>query len=147
MAELDPERIVRLEPDCVVMLDQRRLPDEEFELECRSAAEVAEAIRSMAIRGGPAIGVAAAYGYALAAQRGEDLDEAERVLRAARPTAVNLGWALDRMRVDPAAAAARQIHEDEVERCRRMAGHAAGLLATGTRALTHCNTGGLATGG
>jgi methylthioribose-1-phosphate isomerase len=147
MAELRPERIVRLESDCVVMLDQRRLPDDEFELECRSAAEVAEAIRSMAIRGAPAIGIAAAYGYALAAQRGEDLDEAYRVLADSRPTAVNLAWALGEMQADPSPERARRIHEDEVDRCRQMATHAASLLAPGTRALTHCNTGGLATGG
>jgi len=65
--DLRPEEIVRLENDRVVLLDQRRLPDEEVELECRTAAEVAEAIRTMAVRGAPAIGVAAAYGYALAA--------------------------------------------------------------------------------
>ena len=139
--------IVRLERDRVVLLDQRRLPDEEVELVCRSAAETAEAIRTLAIRGAPAIGIAAAYGYALAAVRGEDLDEAERVLRASRPTAVNLGWALDRMREDPSAEQARLIHDEEVERCRRMAAHAVSLFAPGTRALTHCNTGGLATGG
>jgi len=144
---LDPDRIVRLEDDRVVLLDQRRLPDEEVELECRSAAEVAEAIRSLAIRGAPAIGIAAAYGYALAAVQGDDLAAAERVLRESRPTAVNLGWALDRMRSDPTPANARRIHRDEVDRCQRMAGHAAGLLAPGTRALTHCNTGALATGG
>ena len=69
---LQPERIVRLEKDRVVMLDQRRLPDEEVELECRSAAEVAEAIRTLAVRGAPAIGIAAAYGYALAAARGDE---------------------------------------------------------------------------
>ena len=147
MSDLDPRRIVRLEADRVVLLDQRRLPDEEVELECRSAAEVARAIREMAVRGAPAIGVAAAYGYALAAQRGEDLGEAERVLRASRPTAVNLAWALDRMRADPSPEHARRIHEEEVERCRRMAAHAASLLAPGSRVLTHCNTGGLATGG
>ena len=129
------------------MLDQRRLPDEEVELVCRSAAEVAEAIRSMAIRGAPAIGIAAAYGYALAAAHGEDLDEAYRLLAESRPTAVNLAWALAEMRDDPTPEHARRIHEDEVERCRRMAAHAAELLAPGTRALTHCNTGGLATGG
>ena len=145
--DLEPDRIVRLEADRVVLLDQRRLPDEEVELACGSAAEVAEAIRTLAVRGAPAIGIAAAYGYALAAALGEDLDEAERVLRGSRPTAVNLGWALDRMRDDPSAEHARRIHEDEVERCHRMAAHAAGLLAPGTRALTHCNTGGLATGG
>jgi methylthioribose-1-phosphate isomerase len=145
--DLDPKRIVRLEQDRVVLLDQRRLPDEEVELVCRSAAETAQAIRALAIRGAPAIGIAAAYGYALAAAQGGDLDEAERVLRAARPTAVNLGWALDRMRDDPTAEQARLIHEEEVDRCRRMAAHAVALFEPGTRALTHCNTGGLATGG
>jgi methylthioribose-1-phosphate isomerase len=138
---------VRLEDDRVLLLDQRRLPEAEVELECRSATEVAEAIRSLAIRGAPAIGIAAAYGYALAAAHGEDLGEAERVLRASRPTAVNLGWALDRMRAEPTAEAARRIHRDEVDRCRQMAQHAAELFAPGTRALTHCNTGALATGG
>ena len=144
---LEPERILRLEDDRVVFLDQRRLPLEEVEVSCRSAAEVAEAIRTMVVRGAPAIGVAAAYGYALAAARGEDLAAAERVLRASRPTAVNLGWALDRMTADPSHEHARALHADEVERCRRMAAHAAELLAPGTRALTHCNAGGLATGG
>jgi len=130
-----------------VLLDQRRLPAEELEVECRSAAEVAEAIRTMVVRGAPAIGIAAAYGYALAAALGENLDAAERALRESRPTAVNLGWALDEMRDDPSAEHARAIHREEVERCRQMAAHAAGLLGPGTRALTHCNAGGLATGG
>jgi len=147
MADLDPERIVRLEPDAVVILDQRRLPNEEVELRCRTAAEAAEAIRGLAVRGAPAIGVAAAYAYALAAQRGEDLEEAYRVLAESRPTAVNLRWALDEMRQDPTPERARRIHEDEVERCRRMASHAAALLEPGARVLTHCNAGGLATGG
>jgi methylthioribose-1-phosphate isomerase len=151
-SSLQPEQIVRLEADCVVLLDQRRLPDEEVELVCRSADAVAESIRVLAIRGAPAIGVAAAYGYALAAARGDDLDEAERVLASSRPTAVNLSWALGEMRTagtdaDTLAQLARAIHRDEVERCRRMAAHAADLLEPGTRALTHCNTGGLATGG
>jgi methylthioribose-1-phosphate isomerase len=146
--DLEPEQIVRLEHDAVVLLDQRRLPDEEVELECRSAADVAEAIRTLAVRGAPAIGIAAAYGYALAASRGEDLDEAVRVLAAARPTAVNLTWALAEVEAaaDPAERA-REVHREEVERCRQMARHAAALLEPGSRALTHCNTGGLATGG
>jgi methylthioribose-1-phosphate isomerase len=144
---LEPERILRLERAAVVLLDQRRLPLEEIEVECRSAAEVAEAIRTMVVRGAPAIGVAAAYGIALAASNGEDLDAADRVLRESRPTAVNLAWALDEMRDDPSAEHARRIHADEVERCKRMAAHTAELLAPGTRALTHCNAGGLATGG
>jgi methylthioribose-1-phosphate isomerase len=144
---LAPDRILRLEADRVVFLDQRRLPAEEIEVECRSAAEVAEAIRSMVVRGAPAIGIAAAYGMALAAEQNEDLSEAERVLRGARPTAVNLGWALDEMRDDPSRERARAIHRDEVERCRAMAAHTAALFAPSTRALTHCNAGGLATGG
>jgi methylthioribose-1-phosphate isomerase len=144
---LEPSRIVRLEGDAVVLLDQRRLPDEEVELRCQSSAEVAEAIRTLAIRGAPAIGVAAAYGYALAAARGEDLERAYEALLNARPTAVNLGWALSEMRPDPTPERARAIHEAEVERCRAMAGHAAELVEPGSRVLTHCNTGGLATGG
>jgi methylthioribose-1-phosphate isomerase len=144
---LEPEQILRLEDDRVVLLDQRRLPAEVVELECRTAAEVADAIRAMVVRGAPAIGIAAAYGLALAAANGEDLEEADRVLRAARPTAVNLGWALDELAADPSAERARSLHRDEVARCRAMAAHAASLLAPGTRALTHCNAGGLATGG
>jgi methylthioribose-1-phosphate isomerase len=144
---LEPERILRLEADRVVFLDQRKLPLEEVEVSCRTAAEVADAIRTMVVRGAPAIGIAAAYGIALAAATGEDLIAADAVLRESRPTAVNLAWALDEMRADPSAGHARAIHHDEVERCRRMAAHAAGLLGPGTRALTHCNAGGLATGG
>jgi len=146
---LDPEQIVRLEEDgpAVVLLDQRRLPDEVVEVRCSSPVEVADAIRSMVVRGAPAIGIAAAYGLALAALRGDDLAEAERALAASRPTAVNLPWALARMRDDPTPQRARALHEKEVERCRKMAAHAAGLFPPGTRALTHCNAGGLATGG
>jgi methylthioribose-1-phosphate isomerase len=144
---LEPEQILRLEHDRVVLLDQRRLPTEVVEVECRTADEVADAIRTMVVRGAPAIGIAAAYGYALAAVNGEDIVEAERLLRASRPTAVNLGWALDALASDPSPARARAIHRDEVARCRAMAAHAASLLGPGTRALTHCNAGGLATGG
>ena len=146
---LEPQRIVRLEDDAVVVLDQRLLPDEEVDLVCRSSAEVAEAIRTLAVRGAPAIGIAAAYGYALAARNGEDLAAAVSALAGARPTAVNLAWALEEMRRwdgDPAERA-RQIHAEEVERCRLMSAHAAALFDPGTRALTHCNAGGLATGG
>jgi methylthioribose-1-phosphate isomerase len=144
---LEPEQILRLEDDRVVLLDQRRLPTDVVEVECRNAAEVADAIRSMVVRGAPAIGIAAAYGYALAAARGEDLVAAERVLRESRPTAVNLAWALEAIAPDPTAERARALHRDEVARCRAMAAHAAALLGPGTRALTHCNAGGLATGG
>jgi methylthioribose-1-phosphate isomerase len=147
MKELDPARIVRVEDDAVVVLDQRRLPDEEVEVRLTSSGEVADAIRALAIRGAPAIGVAAAYGFALAAESGEELDAAFEVLVSARPTAVNLRWALEEMRSEPTRERAVAIHEAEVDRCRRMAEHATSLLAPGTRAYTHCNTGGLATGG
>jgi methylthioribose-1-phosphate isomerase len=147
VSEYEPHRIVRLERDAVVVLDQRRLPGEEVELRCGTSAEVAEAIRTLAVRGAPAIGVAAAYGLALAAVRGEDLDAACDVLAAARPTAVNLRWALDEMRSDPTPERARRIHELEVERCRSMGAHAVSLFPAHARVLTHCNAGGLATGG
>jgi methylthioribose-1-phosphate isomerase len=145
--DLTPDRIVRLEGNAVVILDQRRLPAEEVELWCVSAAEVADAIRTLAVRGAPAIGVAAAYGLALAAARGENLHRAYDVLAASRPTAVNLQWALESMRDDPTVERARALHLEEVDRCRRMAEHAVALIPTGARLLTHCNTGGLATGG
>jgi methylthioribose-1-phosphate isomerase len=144
---LAPEEIVRLEDGAVVLLDQRRLPDERVELRLGSAAEVADAIRDMAVRGAPAIGIAAAYGLALAAERGENLEESRRMLAGSRPTAVNLAHALDALAAAPTPAAARRYHEAEVDRCRRMAVHAAELFAPGTKALTHCNAGGLATGG
>jgi methylthioribose-1-phosphate isomerase len=149
LTALRPEQIVRLDESvpAVVLLDQRKLPGEVVELECRTIPELAEAIKTLAVRGAPAIGVAAAYGLALASLRGDDLAEAEATLAASRPTAVNLFWALERMRDDPTPARARALHDEEVERCRRMAAHAAELFAPRTRALTHCNAGGLATGG
>jgi len=146
---LEPYDIVRFEEDGpkVVLLDQRRLPDEEVELECRTVDELVTAIRELAVRGAPAIGVAAAYGLALAAARGEDVDAAAAALAASRPTAVNLSWALAELRDEPTPERARRLHAEEVERCRAMAAHAAELFGPGTRALTHCNAGGLATGG
>jgi methylthioribose-1-phosphate isomerase len=150
VTDLAPTDIVRLEegdPPRVVVLDQRRLPDDTVELACATPGELAEAIRTLAVRGAPAIGVAAAYGMALAKLRGDDLAAAERTLAASRPTAVNLFWALDRMRDDPTPHRARALHDEEVERCKRMAAHAAELFTADTRALTHCNAGGLATGG
>ena len=147
MGELEPHRIVRLEDDAVVLLDQRRLPDEEVDLRCGSTPEVAEAIRVLAVRGAPAIGVAAAYAMALAAERGEDLDAAFAALASSRPTAVNLRWALEAMRDEPTRERAERIHTDEVDRCRQMGAHAVELFPPAARVLTHCNAGALATGG
>jgi methylthioribose-1-phosphate isomerase len=150
--DVTPDEIVRLEEDRVVMLDQRRLPDETVEVACRSSAEVADAIRTLVVRGAPAIGVSAAMGYALAAARGENLDDAAARLLASRPTAVNLAWAvteLAKLGRDPdvLATRARQIRDEEVARCHEMAEHALILFGPGSRPLTHCNTGALATAG
>ena len=153
--------------DAVVMIDQRRLPHEEAYLRCESARDVAEAIRDMAIRGAPAIGVAAAMGVALEVRRTNGVDLAhvvERtcsVLAATRPTAVNLFWALERMRrcweahrdADHAtvaaalAAEAMAIHDEDVAACQRMGDLGAALLPDQARVLTHCNAGALATAG
>ena len=130
------------------MLDQRRLPETEEWVRCRSAADVAECIRSMAVRGAPAIGLAAAYGVALAARGGEDVRAAADLLRGTRPTAVNLVWAVDQAaEADDPLELAERLHEEQVEADRRMSELGAERFADGDRALTHCNTGPLATGG
>jgi methylthioribose-1-phosphate isomerase len=137
------------------LLDQRELPAAECWLECRSAAEVAEAIHAMAVRGAPAIGIAAAYGLVLDALAGRDYDAAEQVLAQSRPTAVNLRWALARMRrahertgdAQALVAEAEQIHREDLAQNLRMAELGAALIAPGSSVLTHCNTGALATGG
>lgn len=138
------------------LLDQRVLPHEVRYLECRSAGDVAAAIHGMAVRGAPAIGIAAAYGLVLAVQadRGS-FDRALDVLAASRPTAVNLRWALERMRShwlghpDPAALAveAQAIHSEDLAQNLRMGELGAALMPSGARIVTHCNTGALATGG
>jgi methylthioribose-1-phosphate isomerase len=129
----------------VRLIDQRRLPERLVFLECRSVDELCEAIRTLAIRGAPALGAAGAMGVALAAANGEPLEDAAERLTATRPTAVNLAWGVDRALAadDPAAEAARIAAED-VERNRRLGAHGAALLPEDARVLTHCNTGSLA---
>ncbi len=137
------------------LLDQRLLPLQERYVECRSAADVARAIHQMVVRGAPAIGITAAYGLVLAAQRGESYEKAEAVLAASRPTAVNLRWALQRMRVtwqktpkaDALLAEARLIHAEDLAQNLKMGELGAALLPPHARVMTHCNTGALATGG
>jgi methylthioribose-1-phosphate isomerase len=131
------------------LLDQRLLPREEVWIECRTASEVAEAIRTMVVRGAPAIGVSAAFGLAMAAQRGDDLAIAGEELRQARPTAVNLAWAIDRMlRADgDLTLEAERILTEDVAANRRMGQYGAELLGAQSTVLTHCNAGALATGG
>jgi methylthioribose-1-phosphate isomerase len=153
----------------VVVLDQRKLPTQErYELFTR-VSEVADAIRGMLVRGAPAIGVTAAYGMgaAAAAEAGDGpafvtaMRAADALLRATRPTAVNLGWALDRMkrvveeassldhvaRTERVAAEARGLHKAELGACRAIGALGAPFVPEGATILTHCNAGALATGG
>ncbi|OFX23885.1 MAG: S-methyl-5-thioribose-1-phosphate isomerase [Anaeromyxobacter sp. RBG_16_69_14] len=142
--------------DAVRLLDQRLLPAEETWLALRDADGVADAIRTLAVRGAPAIGVAAAYALACEARRGASpaaLEAAGGRLVRARPTAVNLAWAVNRMAKrfgDGAAALLREAHairdEDEAA-CRRMGALGAELVPDKARILTHCNAGALATAG
>jgi methylthioribose-1-phosphate isomerase len=129
------------------LLDQTLLPREERVLRCTTPEDVADAIRRLAVRGAPAIGVAAAYGVVLGGR--ERLDEVVELLAATRPTAVNLRWALERMRRAPGSLVdeADAIFADQVERDQRLCSLGAELVGAGERVLTHCNTGALATGG
>jgi methylthioribose-1-phosphate isomerase len=144
---------MRWEGGVLHLLDQRRLPGEEVWVACRSEEEVADAIRRMVVRGAPAIGCAAAYGVVLAARRGADLVRAIELLAATRPTAVNLFWALGRMREaaaggpDALEARAIAIQEEDVAMCRAIGRHGAALVPERATILTHCNAGALATGG
>ncbi len=154
----------------LTVLDQLRLPHVVRTVACRDPGQTAEAIRSMRVRGAPAIGVAAAYGMAQAALASrarsstallKDLERAAARLKAARPTAVNLAWAVDRVleaarkgreRRLPALKAlveeeARAVEEEDVRLCAAIARNGAELLRSGDRVLTHCNTGALATAG
>lgn len=154
----------------VVMLDQRRLPGEVVHHRFRSPDEVARAITDMVVRGAPAIGISAAYALVLLAHRERGLEgrtflvangAAGKVLDAARPTAVNLSWAVARMarraaelvdaggdaRYEALRAEAEAIHREDVEACRAMGRLGAEDVPDGATILTHCNTGALATGG
>jgi methylthioribose-1-phosphate isomerase len=156
--------------DHLVLLDQTRLPGEEVERACRLWPEVANAITGLVVRGAPAIGVAAAYGVAMAARAScaadvdgllADVDEAIKGLAATRPTAVNLFWALDRMRRTavthrslslPALRArlldeARSIQAEDQAANRAIGAHGSELVPDRARILTHCNAGALATAG
>jgi methylthioribose-1-phosphate isomerase len=139
---------LRFQDGELLVLDQRRLPDEEAWVRCRSAADVAACISSMTVRGAPAIGLAAAYGIALAGRVGEDIEAAAALLRETRPTAVNLAWAVDQaVATDDPLDLAERLHDEQREADRRMSDLGAERFAEGDRALTHCNTGPLATGG
>ena len=158
--------------DAVVMIDQRKLPSVEVYVTCRTATEVAKAIRTMVIRGAPAIGVAAAMGIAIGMRKSKatgtkqfatEFQKTCDLMAATRPTAVNLFWAIDRMKGMFAEAAqagcsvdeirqrldaeARRIHDEDVESCRSIGAHGATLVPDTANILTHCNAGALATAG
>jgi methylthioribose-1-phosphate isomerase len=160
------------EGDAVVMIDQRKLPAQEVYVRAKSAAEVARAIKTMVIRGAPAIGVAAAMGIALGARRSKatgtqklaaEFQKSCDMMAGTRPTAVNLFWAIDRMKRAFAAAAqagqsvdeikqrlddeAQAIHDEDVASCRAMGAFGADVVPADARVLTHCNAGALATAG
>ena len=163
-------KTIEWKDDKVIMIDQRKLPGEETYIECDTYEDVAESIRSMVIRGAPAIGVAAAMGIALGALKADTDDKDElisevkrvsEVITATRPTAVNLFWASKRMlrildnngKEDAAGIKkelvqeARKILEEDIETCRRLGRLGAELIKDGDVVLTHCNAGALATGG
>jgi len=138
--------------DSLQLLDQRLLPTEEKWIDCRDESAVASAIKDMVVRGAPAIGLAAAFGLALAAKRGHDVVDAAARLRNTRPTAVNLAWAIERMldahdRGADLVREAEQILTEDVESNMRIGHYGAELLGQRTTVLTHCNAGALATGG
>ena len=163
---------IDLQGDTIVMVDQRKLPAQEIYVRCRTAQEVARAIRTMVIRGAPAIGVAAAMGIALGMRRCTakgtrqftvEFQKLCDMMAATRPTAVNLFWAIDRMKRAFAEGAhagesteelterlereARAIHDEDVASCRAMGAVGAAVVPDGARVLTHCNAGALATAG
>ena len=154
---------IRWKDSVLYLLDQTRLPAEERWLAYTDYHEVANAIRTMVVRGAPAIGIAAAYATVLAAQENAckadfpaAMSRAKETLAASRPTAVNLFWALDRMEklwlsVGPdlprLEAEARAIHREDVQMNETMGKAGAELVPQGARILTHCNAGALATGG
>ncbi|MCI0507889.1 MAG: S-methyl-5-thioribose-1-phosphate isomerase [Gammaproteobacteria bacterium] len=166
MKSHDTIRAVQWQDGSLKLLDQRYLPAQEIYLELDDVQSVAKAISDMVVRGAPAIGITAAYGVVIAARgrlrqapdRWRKAIEADlELLAASRPTAVNLFWALKRMReaidcagdspLEDLLRAAERIHADDLEANHRMGEAGAALIQTGSGVLTHCNTGSLATGG
>ncbi|MCE9526536.1 MAG: S-methyl-5-thioribose-1-phosphate isomerase [Planctomycetales bacterium] len=135
----------------LVLIDQTRLPTELVEMECRTVESVWEAIKQLRVRGAPAIGISAAYGVVIGLQGGKKgIEEVAAYLASSRPTAVNLFWALERMKKAALQkrnllAEARAIHEEDRAMCHAIGRYGAELLAENSGVLTHCNAGGLAT--
>jgi methylthioribose-1-phosphate isomerase len=140
---------------CLRLLDQTQLPESETYIDCKNVQAVWDAIKRLSVRGAPAIGIAAAFGCVIGAQQG-DMVAAANHLATSRPTAVNLFWAIERMKrvaprnLDNLLAEARAIHDEDRAMCRAIGEHAVALIeryAKGGGVLTHCNAGALATGG
>ena len=163
-----PVRTLEWKDSKLVLIDQTKLPTKLEFFECSRVEQVWDAIKRLVVRGAPAIGVAAAYGIVTGIQSSqapdrkkflEELDEAADYLATSRPTAVNLFWAINRMKRAAAEAdtesvvelkkilleEAQAIHREDMETCRRIGEHGSALIKDGTSALTHCNAGGLAT--
>jgi methylthioribose-1-phosphate isomerase len=163
---------IEWQPDAVVMVDQRKLPGQEIYVHCKTATEVARAIKTMVIRGAPAIGVAAAMGIALGMRRSKatgtrqfavEFNKVCDMMAATRPTAVNLFWAITRMKASFSAGVqagesvseltdrlvreSQAIHDEDVASCRAMGQLGAAVVPATARILTHCNAGALATAG
>jgi methylthioribose-1-phosphate isomerase len=142
----------RWEGDKLLLLDQRKLPLKEEWMELRTHRDVAEAIKNMAVRGAPAIGCVAAYGFVLGVKSGDDPEKVAALLSSTRPTAKNLFWALERVKKallsggDPEEEAVK-IEREDVEGNKKIGELGASLIEEGMRILTHCNTGALATAG
>lgn len=144
---------LRYDGGTLTLLDQARLPTEETYVDLKDLETVARAIETMVVRGAPAIGITAAYGMAIAESEGMDLETADARLRRTRPTAVNLFWALDRMKkvwqggtdLEALEKEAHAINAEEIEASRKMGEHGAALIPDGATILTHCNAGALAT--
>jgi len=127
------------------LLDQTKLPDEITYFECKDYKDVIHSIKTMKVRGAPAIGVAAAFGMALAELAGEDLEKAAEEIKAARPTAVNLFWAVDRvLKSDNALDEALKMYDEDIETNKTIGKYGATVIDDGDTILTHCNAGALA---
>jgi methylthioribose-1-phosphate isomerase len=141
MSAVEP---IRWKGDRLELLDQRLLPDQQVYVTCRTAAEVAQAIRDMVVRGAPAIGCAAAFGVVLS----NGSEESYEILAKSRPTAVNLFWALERMKkAKDLKKEAEAIYAEDLAANRRMGDLGSALIPQGARVMTHCNAGALATAG
>lgn len=133
------------EDNQLVLIDQTKLPHELVYYHCKTYKDVIHAVKTMKVRGAPAIGVAAAFGMALAELEGVDLEKAGEEIKAARPTAVNLFWAVDRvLKSDNALEEALKMYDEDIETNKAIGKHGAEVIDDGDTILTHCNAGALA---